>query len=709
MPPTTAAAMRRSPRPRPIAREREKEPEPPIGHQEVLFEVSVPERTEDAAVPEGMILLNEEDHRSDVLTQDIIHMADVPVAADTHVRKIRLVTIDKEGNRREEERDGKILYRVGPHPTHVLIGDRVAKRDDCSPRELEAAKPIMCPLIVTVVYDRGVVQHDHVDVMHSLLSSMYERYVNTGIASGIVHTTKHEIADFLAVDNSGRHAQTVEDALHTLQGLRVIKSYIPPEDGQPGHGIVPSTTLSMGGIIVNYKIEKYAGGAAGRGGRRPDVITVDMNPALVRAMCGETKERPYLMRVLNYTQNAQHVIRWKRQLHRMIESRLESTGRFQMPLVEIWISCLGGSLKDLDPTKPGRWRKVRWKILETLRAWEQTGYLEKVTPFHKQAASDENDLKDITIRTDDSEITVPSSSPDVVRNRLTEWVYCEPGPEFYAGRPQNKPAFARYLLAAVVERDQIERLMKAPGPDFIVDIGHKRMKHFITLLGDRTIRLSAQQWLRPHIQVPTRSHLIQLYLEDANRRSQAATLGLPPVPEMAAPHFQRRARLVHQRFRHIVRSSDFVRLYEEKVEPQDRASSEVLSCLQLAIDTIIATRNLSRDILSIDHRLINPDFEASYQEVMATALEVAIQAAGMKLWFEERTTAAELPSLGGNIPPAMRQAIARQFPEPMGIVLAMIAPGRTQLEQHVGQVFRQRLIERYLEEVALDRLERRES
>ncbi len=681
------------------------------GQQEMLFDLELQRKADGEPVHEGgMVLLNEEDHRSDVYTQDIIHMADVPVAADTHVRKILVVTIDKDGNRRQEERDGKILYRVGPHPTHVLVGDRIVKRDDlATTRDFESAKPLMCNLIVTVIYDRGVVQHDHVDIMHSLLSTMYERYVNSGATGGVVHTTKHEIADFLAVDNSGRHAQTVEDALQTLQGLRVIKSYIPPEEGQPGHGLVPATTLSMGGIIVNYRIEKYAGGAAGRGGRRPDVITVDMNPALVRAMCGETKERPYLMRVLNYTQNAQHVIRWKRQLHRMIESRLESTGRFQMPLVEIWISCLGGSLKDLDPAKPGRWRKVRWKILETLRAWEGTGYLEKVTPFHKQASPSDADHKDITIRTDDSEITVPSTSPDVVRNRLTEWVYSEPGPEFYAGRPQNKPAFARYLLAVAVERDQIDRLLKAHGVDFIVDIGHKRMKHFISLLGDRTIRLNAQQWLHQHAQVPARAHLVQLHLEEANRRRQNITLGQPPLAEIQARHFQRRARLVQQRFKAVVRGMDFVRMYEDRIEPKDKIGAEVLTCLQMAIDMVIATSNLSRDILSIDHRMINADFASSYQSVMETALEVAVQSAGMRLWFEERASDPALPAFGASVSVAMRQAIAKVFPEPMALVLQMTGNGRSQIEQHIGLIYRQRLLERHLEDLALDRLERKEA
>ncbi len=720
-----SSAMKRTPRARRESERREperreperREPErrvsaPELGRQEVLFDLSQRAEGADGAEAQvqegGMILLNEVDHRSEVYTQDIIHMADVPVAADTHVRKILVVTIDKDGNRRQEERDGKILYRVGPHPTHVQVGERTLKREDLAEgRDHERAKPIMCNMIVTVIYERGVVQHDHVDIMHSLLSKMYDRYINTSIASGIVHTTKHDIAEFLAVDNSGRHAQTVEDALHTLQGLRVIKTYIPPEEGQPGHGVVPATTLSMGGIIVNYKIDKYAGGAAGRGGRRPDVITVDMNPALVRAMCGETKERPYLMRVLNYTKNAQHVIRWKRQLHRMIESRLESTGRFQMPLVEIWISCLGGSLRDLDPVKPGRWRKVRWKILEALRAWEATGYVEKVTPFHKQHAGDGIDRKDFTIRTDDSEITVPSASPDVVRNRLTEWVYCEPGPEFYAGRPQNKPAFARYLLAALVERDQVDRLLKAHGIDFIVDLAHKRMKHFITLLGDRTIRLSAQQWLREAYQVPARAHIVQLYLEEANRRDQAQSLGLPPGAEIQAKHYQRRHRLVQVRFKGVVSAADILRMHEEKIEPKDKAGIEVMTCLQMAIDQVIANNNLSRDILSLDHRLIKKDYEADYQAVMATALEVAIQAAGMRLWFEERATSADVPTFGENVSAATRQAIARLFPEPMSMVLQMTAPGRPQIEAHVGQVLRQRLIERYLEEVALDQLERR--
>ena len=384
------------------------------------------------------------EERADIITTDPVFLSDVPILGDDTVRPIEIRTRGVDGDMRTELRDGKILHRKGPHPTYVQVGNTVMERDKVRPAELARAKALMTDVVTTVIYNKGVVEQAHLDVFFAFAHLMYEHYTQTGIASGKVTATRPQICSIIGLHRSARAYKMIELALDSLTGLEVTKYFQPPETG-PGVGILAQRVERLGNLLAGFKYDRTV--SASGLGRHASAITVEINPLLVRAMCGQAESRHHVVRSLNLTQNMKHVQAWKRQLDRTLQQRLER-GHFIMPLRELWISCLGGNAKDIDPAHPERWRKKRWQILRTMKEWETSGFLDNVRCYARRKTPDpkshdatdpaeaESDAtttcakRGITLTGVDGIGTFTVDLPGVDSTVGTEWIECDRGPEF---------------------------------------------------------------------------------------------------------------------------------------------------------------------------------------------------------------------------------------------------------------------------------------
>jgi len=655
----------------------------------------------------------DEEERLDTITKDPISLADVPVSSDDHVRPITFQTLDNDRKWRSEVRDGKILYRIAPHPTYVRVDDQIVRRESCSPQDARKAKALMVPQITTVIYERGVIQPDHLDMFHVILSLMYKRYEDTGVASGIVETTKVEIAKILGASPNGHLSKSVDEALQTLSGFRMFKSYLAPKEGEPGFGLITTHEIhQMGAFFTNTKVELYGGGSGPGGGRSPDVISVDVNPGYVRSMVGDRTDRMYVTHSLNLTQNLQHGIRWKRQMHRMIDARIDHTGRFQIPLYELWLSCLGGNERDVDASNPSRWRKIKHKIMATLREWESTGYLDKVQTFRRAPMGAMGALAgggDVALKMDGMELTVPAYNPLLTKKGLLEWISCEAGPNFHSGRLQNRPTFARELVRASLSDERgAEKLVKELGADFVVDVSFKRMKRFLTLLGERSNRLRAVAWLSEAYPVPTRIEQVTMVHAERTRVLQSRAKGLPLETGRLAAHAARRQRIVMRRATEVMEGVDIHDLYTNRTPAVHRLAIEVVACYALALDRVIAERQETRSVLNDEYRLVHPESESVFQQVKGAAREIAIRAGSLLTWYEQmacRISENAPARFGQPLPAEVNARMMGLFPEPFSIIYQMGQAGRCEWERHLAGIYRMRLWERMMEQDKMDEVD----
>jgi hypothetical protein len=432
-------------------------------------------------------------------------------------------------------------------------------------------------------------------------------------------------------------------------------------------------------------------------------------------MSGDRTERMYLMRNFNLTQNLKHVIHWKRQLHSMLDARLDHLGRFQMPLYELWVSCLGGSERDLDEKKKEKWRKVRWKILTTLREWETTGYVAKVTAFTRNAQ--ENPLAEpgveMLVKSDGAEFSVPAFNTAVFKGGLVEWVSCEAGPNFLAERPDNRPDFARKLVRATIEdRHTADRIFKELGADYIVDHAYKRMKSLLTMLGERSNRLPAVDWLSRSYPMPTRDSMVRTVYAERNRLLQAKALGRMPDVTMDAPLAERRTRVSHAAILRHAGDVDLQDLFERDEHPENPAVAEVLACYKLALDRVIAEKQESRELLRAEYRQLYPERQSDFQQIALAAKEIALKAGGLMAWFahfgQRISDKKTLPSLHvpvfgeRHLVPEIQNFATRRFREATVLVYEMSQQNRSAWEQELANFFRMRLAEACLEEQYLD-------
>lgn len=675
--------------------------EPGDAHQLELFQHPI-------EMPGNIEIRADEDNDPDdevIIARDPLFTYDVPLANDEHVREIPMTVVDRDGLRREVTKVGKVLYRVGPHPDWVLASGEVMRREKAVELGVKY-EALMLPFITTITYDNGVVQHMHIDAFHALTSELTTVYANTGKADGQVVITKERIAEILKVEHNGRLGKIVEEALETLSGIRVVKTYPAPAEGQPGHGIIPTVTKQMGAWIVNKTIERYSGLASSKGGRKPDRIIVDLNQAFARAMTGDRSERSYLTRGFNLRQRLRYQIAWKKQLMGVIEGRLDVAGRFQIPMDELWVDVLGLSASDLDPAHPERRRKVRWKLLQALREREATGYLVNARIVQrKRGGTSEMQVAagDTVIKVDDgkTEMTVPGRRMNAsTQSDMVDWVECDEGPTFLMNRPMMRPAFARKILnATCVNGKMQEEMLKDFGLDAILDIGYRRLKHFCNLVGDRVRRLPIEAWLSENYPKAQRMEIVRGLVKDHNYRVNQRALGRGADEDVPAEHDARRQRVIRAHLNRHAVDLDFKIYVNQDVEPKGDVGAEVVQCFRLALRQLMHEGQMSENVLSEEHRIVDPKLARQFDELVARAGDIGTQAAGMVLWFRkvEKRCEERLPALGEKWPDDLRRMVATKFPEVWGLMLELTSAGRKPWEQHMGRIYQQRVGERYVE------------
>ena len=316
-----------------------------------------------------------------MVTKDLVHLTDAPIACGDNLMRLN-IEIDVNGKKELTTRFGKIGMRAAPHPHFVRVGEHLVSRQDVYAKGIKNYKEVFVNSVTTVIYQNGTVTPFHSDVLHVLLKRLYDDWKHTGSRSGKVQTSRMEILDTLGLPSNGRYCKQVYDALNTLQGLTVCKLYRKPNDEHSSN--IPDVVQSIGGIITNYEVMKGAA-STGTVGRKADVIVVDFNPGIVRAMTGEGSQREWVMRSLNLSNTLKHKVPWKRQLYRMIDSRFERIGRFNMPLMEIWVGCLG---KNADSIKdPKQWKEAKRMIVAFFRELKATGYISTLS-FTPEGPSD---------------------------------------------------------------------------------------------------------------------------------------------------------------------------------------------------------------------------------------------------------------------------------------------------------------------------------
>lgn len=635
---------------------------------------------------------------ADIITKDPIFLADVPIVADSNVRQIEITTVDVNDQERKELRDGKVFHRRAPHPTYVKLGNTIVHRDEIKKPKDTHAEPVMVDVITSVIYHKGVVQQSHLDVFFALLHLVYDRYQKTGIAAGQITVTRLDLMKILGMSNAGKNFKMIDAALNTLSGLHVAKYFQAPE-GLPD---VPIRVEEFTNLLLNPVYESAVGRKSN--GRRPETITVTINSALVDAMRGRSIERSYVVRSLNFTQNLKHAITWRRQYDRLLQARLER-GPFRMPLKELWISCLGGNVEDLDPAFPARWRKIRHKIITTMKEWEKSGFLEDVQYFtrdrRKAPSSTTVSQRHFSLPTPQGKIAIT-----LAENPLDddEWVSCRAGSEFYAGRPSSHRAFARELLRATVDdHGQIGKLLKEFTVETVVSIAHRRLKTILTQIGQRMVQMRTSIWLGKAFPQPDRTNLVH-YLTDLTLFRLECNEKAQVMETIPAELDDRRDVLIAQRVK-ILRQE--VNLQEVPTAVENPLSEDTRLCYRITMDRIIAHRSLSRDILDPLARQIDPKAAKLFESTHQIAETIAYQAALTLHWYDvmNRRMIEKIGAFGSMSARLIVARAYKRWPQAAAIVREMQSLNNHPWEQSVGALFERRLCEalvvaEYLDEKA---------
>ena len=661
------------------------------------------------------------DDHQDVITRDMIYLADVAVAQDNHVKMLE-VSVPGLHGREIRIKPGKIFFRMGPHPEVVSIGGTIVPRNSVTKAaDRSIAKPVMCSVITTILYDNGVVQNLHIDVLHAILSIWHKRYKDTGASSGSLSITKNEIADILKITKNGHTRQAIEDALETVQGLSIAKLYVPPADCP-----AEQRYERIGGIISNFTINKSAGGVSPKGGARPDVIKIDLNPALVRALCGDVTDRPWILKPLNLTRNLSLQSVWKRQLERAMLARFGVTGYFQIPLAELWENVLGQSAEDRKSFPS--WRKVRWKLKKCFKEWEDSGLIANVSwevKGNRRRTRDDgtSDTEDRTVSVDvtgkDSLVTV---NPPPTSTKPEEWVRCEPGPEYLSEhRSQSKIGFATQIARATCDTDaQVDSLLGKIDSEHIIEVGYRRLRKLVTGIGDRIDRLRVANWLSPNFPVPTRYFAVMQTWKERQRKQRGEETR-DMTSEFPAPFATRRTLLITRIIGSAFTAIDIPRLDDDQEYLLSCAEStanvtvqtltEVVECYRIALNQLVTnTAKLHKDIIDPAFRIANPAMENDWRLIAQEAALIATRSAAQVLWFNQlasRDAIRKLPAVGEKIPSTLSIGMAQRYSEPWNLAYDMMRPDSSLWETYVGSIYMRRLTERYVEENEIKILENR--
>lgn len=683
------------------------------------------------ALPPDMGHLIAED-KTDLITKDPIFLSDVPILADSNVKKIKIKTLDAKGQLREEERNGKIIERKGPHPTYVLVGDTIVRKDDVRPGSV--VRPYMVDIITTVIYDSGVLQQSHLDVFFYLMHKAYQHYEKTGIASGEVRFTRTEVLEALSRTVDGRSFKMIDQAITALSGLKVKKYYIEQlkndgglerdssanepisilgeDDGisedlpvasddvphAPNKHVRIQRTELLSNLIIGITTETRIGSSAPDGerrGRKGKSITIELNPLLIRSMCGQTNNREYIVRSLNFTRNQKYESSIEKQLDRMLQARLERQKTVRMPLVEIYIGCLGGSVEDLQKEFAYRWRRRRAQIIGILKAWEETGFLSNVQTFVPRRRLKEKSVpRSMTLYDDRGERkeTIEINLPEFASEN-DEWISCEKGENFYVGKPCSREVFAREIVESTVDHPgQVAQILEAFDLETIVTIGHRRLRDILAIVGDRQIRMPTTAWLSKSFPRPRIEMLVQwqtdleLFKQDKASKSEQ----IETIPALFA---EARDKKINSRMEEIRPRINF----ENEVAGELKCAPELRTAYGMAMERIIRQNSLDRKILDPMDRMIYDDLQKKFDSANQVAITVALRVVGAMEWATKVEAECDLllPKFGESM--ENHREIAREafskFKSAFAITRAMRGPGKHQWESLVGTIIERRLME----------------
>lgn len=450
------------------------------------------------AVPEIEALLARADEGEDPIyerlmpterwTRDPVFLLDVPVACDDSVSDITIETVNEHGERVNEQRKGKVVTRRAPHPEFVRQGKHLVHRLAAEPQGL-AQTPVMCDLTTVIKYNNGVVQQIHLDVLHAILHLLHDRFVRTGVAHPRIRTTYHDIAGVLDRPMNGRIINDINNAGETLSGLHVSKYYGWMRQDQT---VEPAAAEHWGSIISYFSPNagpEERRGKGSRGPRRQSVI-FEVHAALMRALTGQGADRLYITRPLNLTKNLGYRLRWKKHLHRILESRFDATGQFYMPLAELWISCFGNQAADI--TVPKKLYQVRHDLKTFLTEMTEVGFL-AVGELVMGRSEGVTLTRAITLDQQAKRLNLDGREIAEVVN-CQDWVRATPGPTYWAQKKPGRRDFACDILGAVLSEAQTARVLKDHEPGLIIEVGYQRLKTLLNAFGDRVSRLPIDAW-----------------------------------------------------------------------------------------------------------------------------------------------------------------------------------------------------------------------
>lgn len=570
-----------------------------------------------------------------IWTKDITSLADVPVAMEANIRNIP-VTIRGVGNEIVHNQiPGKTILRMVPHPDWVLVDGDLFKRSALRKAQVANIKPIMVEMLTTVLYNGGVVKPIHMDILHALLHLLMDRWERTGNRSGSITTTKAEIAEIISMQLNGRVRKQIDEALQTLSSLQVHKLFRGPKEGSAGHGKIGEIDHHMIGIISNYTVRHNAGDIDTRG-PKPDLIDVEFNPEIVTAMTSGANHRQWALRTLNLSNTLKVTETWKRQLYRLLDSRMQQNGYLYMPLKELWIGCIGH--EESDAFNPDRWRQARHRIRRVFEEFVQTGYVTDLEfPKVRRKLTDKHENSNITVvketvnLTDGSKASVSFTAPYTLSNE-DEWIRCTPGPAFNSQTPKRKREFALDLARVLTGNEVMDKLQDIDD-DVLIDISNRRMKNVIAEIGDLHKRLPQVAWFDSSYPQATSNFLVRYFLAESRRKQDCFVRGIP-YEQGSISYFCKRLEIVTaiMRKRWKAAGIDIAAVAAGTMEAPEE-DAEVAVALQSAAKSVARDIDPTPQLFNPEYRESYPELEKSYQSVMRIACDVGFSAGVLTKWF----------------------------------------------------------------------------
>lgn len=658
----------------------------------------------------------------EVSAPTLLFLSDLTLGNDSHVQQIPISLPNENGVLVQQSRPGKVLHRMAPHPHYQIVQEKGQRKvyhvDDVKKLGLKG-EAIMVRQVTTIIYNLGVLQPGHDTIFDAILRLWHQRWLATRNDNPKIAVTYSELAREVKQGLNGRFYKCVDEAINALGGLHVQRHHMRPKD-KDLCGQVPEATPRLYGLISASDSAK----GNSSGGRRPNGISITLNPELTNALRGGHSERPWIVSNYNFTRNLSYGgQRWRSQLHKVTEVRLASRHKKSMriPLLELWVECLGCD-RDIQDD-PVKWRKYKWKIVQCLKEWEETGYLQNV-----QLASRKNiyyQYGHSFVEEDEGErVVIPIDFGAASKGTLSlklkdellenaEELWCERGPNFWEGKPQRSPEAAITVLkASGVPDDQIPKLIKHFGDEHILNIGRGHQRSIIIEMGDREDRTTTAGWLASSVPIPTALHAVQTSVIGEQRREQYRQRGevyRPPPSD----HAELRERIVTARLLPILKDLEqpIERWYEEKDAPLEGSMKEAHTCFRLAVSRLMKEGQISEDVLDEHTRSHKPEINQQFSDLCSEALPIAAAAAGIRVWLavlggevakrlgRENT----LEAVQGKIPADIESKIRVLFPNSANIVYHLTRPTNHQWEQRMGYIFKLRLVERVIEAEMLEK------